>query len=66
MFVFAVELLGASNGLGFVLDNGERTGRPERVLVVAIVLFGICGKPSDLALTAIGGSLIAWQDTDHP
>ena len=62
MFVSAAELLGASSGLGFVLDDGEQTGRPERVLV-AILLFGICGKLSDLALASAGGRLVAWQDT---
>ncbi len=62
MFVSAAELLGASSGLGFVLDDGEQTGRPERVLV-AILLFGVCGKLSDLLLASVGGRLIAWQDT---
>ncbi len=62
MFVSAAELLGASSGLGFVLDDGEQTGRPERVLV-AILLFGVCGKLSDLVLASVGGRLVAWQDT---
>ena len=62
MFVSAAELLGASSGLGFVLDDGEQTGRPERVLV-AILLFGVCGKLTDLVLASIGGRLVAWQDT---
>ncbi len=62
MFVSAAELLGASSGLGFVLDDGEQTGRPERVLV-AILLFGVCGKLSDLLLASVGGRLVAWQDT---
>ena len=62
MFVSAAELLGASSGLGFILDDGEQTGRPERVLV-AILLFGICGKTTDLLLAAAGARLIAWQDT---
>ena len=62
MFVSAAELLGASNGLGFILDDGEQTGRPERVLA-AILLFGICGKITDMALAAIGTRLIGWQDT---
>ncbi|TLU70908.1 ABC transporter permease [Lichenicoccus roseus] len=63
MFVSAAELLGASSGLGFVLDDGEQTGRPERILA-AILLFGICGKATDLVLAAIGARLVAWQDTD--
>ncbi len=62
MFVSAAELLGASSGLGFVLDDGEQTGRPERVLV-AILLFGVCGKLTDFVLASIGGRLVAWQDT---
>ena len=65
MFVSAAELLGASNGLGFVLDDGEQTGRPERVLV-AILLFGICGKLSDLVLASVGNRLVRWQDTVRP
>ena len=62
MFVSAAELLGASSGLGFILDDGEQTGRPERVLV-AILLFGLCGKLTDVALAAVGKRLVAWQDT---
>jgi sulfonate transport system permease protein len=62
MFVSAAELLGASNGLGFILDDGEQTGRPERVLA-AILLFGLCGKLTDAALAAGGARLVAWQDT---
>jgi sulfonate transport system permease protein len=65
MFVSAAELLGASNGLGFVLDDGEQTGRPERVLV-AILLFGLCGKITDMALAAAGARLVRWQDTAMP
>ena len=61
MFVSAAELLGATNGLGFILDDGEQTGRPERVLA-AILLFGLCGKLTDMALAAAGRRLVAWQD----
>ncbi len=61
MFVSAAELLGASTGLGFILDDGEQTGRPERVLV-AILLFGICGKSTDAVMAAVAARLVAWQD----
>jgi sulfonate transport system permease protein len=61
MFVAAAELLGATNGLGFILDDGEQTGRPERVLA-ALLLFGLCGKLTDWALAAGGRKLVAWQD----
>jgi sulfonate transport system permease protein len=63
MFVAAAELLGATNGLGFILDDGEQTGRPERVLA-ALLLFGICGKASDWALAALGRAAVSWQDID--
>ena len=62
MFVSAAELLGASNGLGFILDDGEQTGRPERVLA-AILLFGVCGKITDMLMAGLGTRLVAWQDT---
>jgi sulfonate transport system permease protein len=61
MFVAAAELLGATDGLGFILDDGEQTGRPERVLA-ALLLFGICGKVTDWALASGGRRLVAWQD----
>ncbi len=61
MFVAAAELLGATNGLGFILDDGEQTGRPERVLA-ALLLFGLCGKLTDWALASGGRWLVAWQD----
>jgi sulfonate transport system permease protein len=61
MFVSAAELLGASNGLGFILDDGEQTGRPERVLA-AILMFGVCGKFTDEIMALIGARLVAWQD----
>jgi len=65
MFVAAAELLGATNGLGFILDDGEQTGRPERV-IAAILLFGLCGKLTDSVMAAAGQRLTAWQDTVKP
>jgi sulfonate transport system permease protein len=61
MFVAAAELLGATNGLGFILDDGEQTGRPERVLA-ALLLFGLCGKFTDGVLASAGKKLVSWQD----
>ena len=65
MFVAAAELMGASDGLGFLLTDGEQTGRPETV-IAAILLFALCGKATDLALAALGGRLVGWQDTARP
>jgi sulfonate transport system permease protein len=61
MFVVAAELMGASEGLGFLMVDGQSTGRPALV-IAAILLFAICGKTTDLALVLIGRRLLAWQD----
>jgi sulfonate transport system permease protein len=63
MFVAAAELMGASEGLGFLLVDGQQTGRPA-VVIAAILLFAILGKASDLLLAAVGGALTRWQDTE--
>jgi sulfonate transport system permease protein len=61
MFVVAAEVMGASEGLGFLLVDGQMTGRPA-IILGSIVLFAILGKASDLALATIGQRLLAWQD----
>ena len=65
MFVAAAELMGASEGLGFLLTDGEQTGRPA-VVIGAILLFAICGKLTDVGVEWLGGRLVAWQDTVKP
>jgi len=62
MFVAAAELLGASDGLGYLLTDAEQTGRPERV-IAAILLFAACGKLSDWALVLAGRRLLRGHDT---
>ena len=63
MFVAAAELMGASEGLGFLLVDGQQTGRPA-IVIAAILLFAILGKFSDLLLARAGRALTAWQDTE--
>lgn len=57
MFVAAAELLGASEGLGFLLTDGEQTGRPE-VVIAAIVLLAGLGRLSDRLLAWGAGRLL--------
>lgn len=64
MFVVAAEFMGASEGLGFLLIDGQQTGRPANI-IASILLFGLFGKLSDMALAAIGARFIAWQDSIH-
>jgi sulfonate transport system permease protein len=62
MFVVAAEFIGASEGLGYLLIDGQMTGRPN-VVLAAILLFAVLGKASDLVLDRTGHRLLAWQDS---
>lgn len=62
MFVIAAEFLGASEGLGFLLIDGQQTGRPANI-IASILLFAVFGKASDVALVAISRPFISWQDS---
>lgn len=64
MFVVAAELLGASRGLGFLLIDGQTTGRPA-LMLVSIGLFAASGKGTDVALAALNRRLLRWQDVYH-
>ena len=46
MFVVAAELMGASEGLGYLLIDGQQLGKPAQILA-AIVIFAILGKTTD-------------------
>jgi sulfonate transport system permease protein len=62
MFVVAAELMGASQGLGFLMVDGQTTGRPA-IIIASLILFAIFGKLTDAILSTIGHRLIAWQDS---
>jgi sulfonate transport system permease protein len=62
MFVVAAELMGASEGLGFLLVDGQQLFKPAQILA-AIALFAVLGKLTDVALGAALRPLLAWQDT---
>jgi sulfonate transport system permease protein len=60
MFVAAAELMGASEGLGYLLMDAEQTGRPERVLA-AILVFALCGKATDWLVERAGARIVGRQ-----
>ena len=62
MFVVAAELMGASEGLGFLLVDGQQTFKPAQILA-AIALFAVLGKLTDVALGVAMRPLLSWQDT---
>ena len=61
MFVVAAEFLGASQGLGFLLVDGQQLGKPAQI-VAAIVAFAILGKLTDWLIVAATTPLLRWQD----
>ena len=46
MFVVAAEFMGASEGLGYLLTDGQQLGKPAQI-VAAIIVFAILGKVTD-------------------
>jgi sulfonate transport system permease protein len=62
LFLVAAELLGATKGLGFLLTDGQQTARTDEIFV-AILLFAICGKLSEIGLRAIERRAVGWADT---
>jgi sulfonate transport system permease protein len=65
MFVVAAELLGASEGLGFLLIDGQQLGKPAQI-VAAIVAFALVGKLTDWIVAAAMAPLLRWQDAFTP
>ncbi len=65
MFVVAAEFMGAESGLGFLLVDGQMTGRPATILA-AIVAFAILGKLTDFLLASAGSRFLRWQDAFKP
>jgi sulfonate transport system permease protein len=61
MFVVAAELLGASEGLGFLLLDGQQLGKPAQI-VAAIVAFAAIGKLTDWMLAAAAAPFLRWED----
>ena len=61
MFVVAAEFLGASEGLGYLLVDGQQTGRPA-VIIASIVMFAVLGKLTDRLLATAGARFTSWQD----
>jgi sulfonate transport system permease protein len=62
MFVVAAELMGASEGLGFLLLDGQQLGKPDQILA-AIFAFAVLGKICDGALVAAFRPMLRWQDS---
>ena len=61
MFVVAAELMGASQGLGYLLIDCQQLGKPAEI-VAAIVAFAIVGKATDWLIVLIAAPFLRWED----
>jgi sulfonate transport system permease protein len=61
MFVVAAELMGASEGLGYLLIDGQQLGKPAEI-VAAVVAFGIVGKATDWLIVLVAAPFLRWED----
>jgi sulfonate transport system permease protein len=61
MFVVAAEFMGASEGLGYLLIDGQQLGKPAQI-VAAILTFAILGKTTDTLLMLASAPFLRWQD----
>jgi len=61
MFVVAAEFLGASEGLGYLLIDGQQLGKPAEI-VAAIVAFAVVGKVCDWLIALAAAPFLRWED----
>jgi sulfonate transport system permease protein len=64
MFVIAAEFMGASEGLGYLLIDGQQLGKPTEI-VAAILAFAVLGKTSDWIVVGIAAPFLRWEDRFH-
>ena len=62
MFVVAAEFMGASQGLGYLLIDGQQLGKPAQILT-AIIVFAILGKTTDWLIEIVARPFLRWQDS---
>jgi sulfonate transport system permease protein len=62
LFLVAAELLASTKGLGFLLTEGQQISRTDEILV-AVLLFAVCGKLSEMGMRWIERLLVGWSDT---
>jgi sulfonate transport system permease protein len=65
MFVVAAEFMGAAEGLGYLLIDGQQLGKPAQI-VAAILTFAVLGKLTDWLVVAASARFLRWQDAFAP
>ncbi|MDE1150627.1 MAG: ABC transporter permease [Azospirillaceae bacterium] len=62
MFVVAAEYMGASEGIGYLLVDGQQLGKPDQI-IAAILVFALLGKAADSLIVAATAPFLRWQDS---
>ncbi|HML14311.1 MAG TPA: ABC transporter permease [Xanthobacteraceae bacterium] len=62
MFVIAAEFLGASEGLGYLMIDGQQLGKPAEILA-ALITFAVLGKLTDALLAGAAAPFLRWEDS---
>ena len=58
-------MLGASEGLGYLLIDGQQLGKPAEI-VAAILAFAVLGKITDAIVVLASAPFLRWQDAFTP
>ena len=61
MFVIAAEFMGASEGLGYLLIDGQQLGKPAEI-VAALIAFAVLGKLTDAMVAVAAAPFLRWED----
>jgi sulfonate transport system permease protein len=61
MFVVAAEYLGASEGVGYLMIEGQQFSKPAEI-VAAILIFAVLGKLTDTLIAVIAAPFLRWED----
>jgi sulfonate transport system permease protein len=61
MFVIAAEFMGASEGLGYLVIDGQQLGKTPQILA-SIIIFAVLGKTADWLIEIAFAPLLRWQD----
>lgn len=61
MFVVASEMMGASQGLGYLLIIGQNSSSPD-IIIVSILMFALMGKLSDVFIKLVEQRSLKWRD----
>jgi sulfonate transport system permease protein len=61
MFVVAAEYMGASEGVGYLLIEGQQFSKPVEI-VAAILIFAVLGKLSDALIAVVAALFLRWED----